>query len=172
VADGASAGGVGRSEFASLMSALAAGVGVVTVRDADGAPRGLTTTAVTSVSAAPPLLLVCLDRSSRTLPALLAGDHFAVNFIGAPHGDVCSLFASKAEDKFAGLEWRPGPEGVPLLPAHAIAWAVCRTRDVHEAGDHVIVVGRIDAAQGPGDDADPLLFYRSAYGRFRPVAPG
>jgi flavin reductase (DIM6/NTAB) family NADH-FMN oxidoreductase RutF len=166
-----SKGGVDRPQFAAVMSALASGVAIVTVRDGGGLPLGLTTTAVCSVSAEPPLLLVCVDRSSRTLPALLERSHFGVNFVGTPHGELCTLFASKAEDKFAGIAWRAGPHDVPVLEEHAIAWAVCQTQQVQDAGDHVIVVARIDAAKPPGDDADPLLFYRRSYGRLKPLDP-
>ena len=90
------------------MSAFPTGVAIVTTLEPDGTPRGLTTNAVTSVSAEPPILLVCVDRNSRTLPALLHTKRFVVNFMRSDHVEICQLFASKADDKFAAWRGRPG----------------------------------------------------------------
>ena len=92
---------VDRSTFFQIMSAFPTGVAIVTTVEEDGTPRGLTTNAVTSVSADPPILLVCVDKDSRTLPALRASRRFVVNFMRDDHAEICALFASKADNKFA-----------------------------------------------------------------------
>jgi flavin reductase (DIM6/NTAB) family NADH-FMN oxidoreductase RutF len=155
--------------FFGIMSAFPTGVAVVTAVDAGGAPRGLTTNAVTSVSAEPPMLLVCVDKASRTLPALLAARRFAVNFVSTGRHDLAAAFASKADDKFAGVAWRPGETGAPLLVEDALAWAECETEQEIEAGDHWILVGRVVAGQPPDPEAVPLVYFRRAYGHFAPA---
>src|SRR4051795_7408100 len=106
---------VDRDTFLRVMSAFPTGVAIVTTLEADGTPRGLTTNAVTSVSADPPILLVCVDRNSRTLPALLHSKRFAVNFMRDDSAEISRTFASKADDKFDRVAWKPGLGGIPLL---------------------------------------------------------
>jgi flavin reductase (DIM6/NTAB) family NADH-FMN oxidoreductase RutF len=149
------------------MACFPAGVAVVTTLDADGTPRGLTTTAVTSVSLHPPLLLACVGRGSRTLPALRRARAFAVNVLDAGHAHVALRFGSKAEDKFAELAWTPGPDGQPILHDHCIAWTECRTRSEVEAGDHMILIGEVVYGAADGD-RDSLVYFRRDFGRFEP----
>ena len=109
------------------MSAFPTGVAVVTTLDADGEPRGLTTNALCSVSAEPPLLLVCVDKESRTLPALLHSRRFVVNFLAERRDELARLFASKTDDKFGGVAWEPGLGGMPCLREDSLAYAECET---------------------------------------------
>src|SRR5205085_6098345 len=118
---------VDRTTFAEIMASFPSGVAIVTTLDESGEPKGLTTSAVASVSAEPPLLLVCVDFTSRTLPALRAGGRFLVNFMRAGTAELCRRFASKAEDKYGSVAWRPTESGMPLLYEDAIAWAECVT---------------------------------------------
>jgi flavin reductase (DIM6/NTAB) family NADH-FMN oxidoreductase RutF len=154
---------VSRDELLAIMSAFPTGVAIVTTLEPDGTPRGLTTNAVTSVSADPPLLLVCVDRSSRTLPALLHTKRFVVNFMRSDHEEICRLFASKADDKFSRVAWTPGLGGVPVLHEGAVAHAECLTVDELEIGDHVVVVGRVEAGSAPAPDDVPIVYFRRAY---------
>jgi flavin reductase (DIM6/NTAB) family NADH-FMN oxidoreductase RutF len=160
--------GVDPYVFRHVMGAFAAGVAVVTTVEEGGQPRGLTTTAVTSVSLDPPLLLVCVSRQSRTLPALRRAGRFTVNLLDAEFSAVAHHFASTLDDKFAALTWRPGPNGCPLLHEHALAWAACRTENELEAGDHVIFIGHVveaDASTG----SSPLTYFRGRYGSWSPA---
>lgn len=154
---------VERSTFFQIMSAFPTGVAIVTTLEPDGTPRGLTTNAVTSVSAEPPILLVCIDRDSRTLPALRRSRRFVVNFMRDDHAEICELFASKAEDKFASVAWTPGLDGVPILHEGAIAHAECVTLDELEIGDHVVVTGRVEAGDGPAPDDVPIVWFRRGF---------
>ncbi|HEU0337021.1 MAG TPA: flavin reductase family protein [Gaiellaceae bacterium] len=154
---------VGRSDFVAIMSAFPTGVAIVTTLEPDGTPRGLTTNAVTSVSAAPPILLVCVARDSRTLPALLHTKRFVVNFMRDDCADVCTLFASKADDKFAQVAWTPGLGGVPVLHEGAIAHAECTTLEKLEIGDHVVVTGLVEDGSPPDPAQVPIVYFRKSY---------
>ena len=157
------------TRFAEIMRSLAGGVAVVTTLDEHDRPRGLTSTAVSSVSADPPLLLVCVATTSRTLPALRHRRRFVVNFMGAGADDACARFASKQEDKFAGVEWEPGPGGLPVLAGVATGWAECATVEEIGAGDHVILIGRVQDGAGGRDPAPPLVYYHRTYGSWTPL---
>ncbi|MGD0196856.1 MAG: flavin reductase family protein [Solirubrobacteraceae bacterium] len=151
--------------FQRVMGSFPAGVAVVTTRDADLRPCGLTTTALASVSLDPPLLLVCVDLASRTLPALLHARTFAVNVLEVGHSSLARHFASKVDDKFAELAWTDGASGLPILREHCVAWAECQLRTELEAGDHVILIGEVVdgwAAQ----DGQSLIYFQRGFGRF------
>jgi flavin reductase (DIM6/NTAB) family NADH-FMN oxidoreductase RutF len=150
-------------EFVAIMAAFPTGVAIVTAVDVDGTPRGLTTNAVTSASLDPPILLVCLDLTSRTLPAVRRSGRFAVNFMSAGCEAVCRKFASKADDKFDHVRWEPGLGGVPLLSGHAVAFAECVVRDDLEVGDHAVLTGLVEAGSPPESAGEPLVYFRRAY---------
>jgi flavin reductase (DIM6/NTAB) family NADH-FMN oxidoreductase RutF/nicotinamidase-related amidase len=168
------AGGLDQAQFAELMAVLASGVAVITTRTRDGAPKGLTTTAVCSASADPPLLLTCIDRNSRTLPTLRETEAFVVNFMRTGQEDVCRKFASKRDDKFDQVGWDRTESGLPVLRDHVIAWTECRTIAEYDAGDHVILLGHIEAGKVPEDDGGPLVYYRRGWGMWhpQPTTPG
>ena len=160
---------VDRQTFFDIMASFPSGVAIVTTLDRDGTPRGLTTTAVASVSADPPLLLICVDLGSRTLAALRDRRRFVVNFIREGRSELCLRFASKADEKFSGVEWRPIESGLPLLVDDALAWAECETVDEIETGDHIVLFGRVLSGAGPSDDGSPLMYYRRSWGVWSPV---
>jgi flavin reductase (DIM6/NTAB) family NADH-FMN oxidoreductase RutF len=155
---------VDRATFTEIMASFPSGVAIVTTLDEEGKPKGLTTSAVASVSAEPPLLLVCVDFTSRTLPALRTGGRFLVNFMRAGTAELCRLFASKAEEKFESVAWRSTESGLPHLHEDAIAWAECVTVQEIEAGDHAVLLGRVEAGAPPGPGEQPLVYYRRAWG--------
>jgi flavin reductase (DIM6/NTAB) family NADH-FMN oxidoreductase RutF len=159
-----------REDFFSIMGAFPTGVAIVTTLDARDEPKGLTTNAICSVSAEPPLLLVCVDRSSRTLAALRHAKRFVVNFMSDGRADLCARFASKSDEKFQGVRWEPGLGGMPLLAEDALAYAECTTEQELEAGDHVILIGRVEAGRPPDPSSLPILYYRRTYGSTRTAA--
>lgn len=147
--------------FRDVLGAFPTGVTIVT---APG-PAGMTTNAFSSVSLDPPLVLVCFDRTSRTLPAVRRAERFAVNFLRAGDEELAQLFASKAvaKEKFREVAHAES-HGVPVLDA-ALAWLACDLDRLIDAGDHVIALGRVlDLRLGAGD---PLLFFRGEYGELR-----
>jgi flavin reductase (DIM6/NTAB) family NADH-FMN oxidoreductase RutF len=152
-----------KATFFSLMSAFPTGVTVVTTLDAQGQPRGLTSNAFSSVSADPPLLLVCVDKRSNTLEALQSTRKFVVNFLREGRGPLSDRFASKLSDKFDGIAWRPAANGQPVLHDDVLAWAECTVEAEVPAGDHIIFIGRVEAGQPPAPDSQPLMYFRRTY---------
>jgi flavin reductase ActVB len=161
--------GISRQAFFEIMASFPSGVAIVTTLDGDAVPRGLTTTAVSSVSADPPILLVCVDLGSRTLAALRASRRFVVNFMGEGRSHLCLLFASKTEDKFAGVEWRPTAGGLPLLHHDVLAWAECATIHDVEIGDHALLVARVEDGGVQPELEPPLMYYRRSWGVWTPT---
>ena len=160
---------IARETFFEVMASFPSGVAIVTTVGTDGAPRGLTTTAVTSVSAHPPTVLVCVDLGSRTLAALRATRRFVVNFVGHGRSALCLLFASKADDKFDRVSWRATGSGLPLLHEDVLAWAECSTVHDLEVGDHVILVARVEDGAFVPELGPPIMYYRRSWGVWSPV---
>jgi flavin reductase (DIM6/NTAB) family NADH-FMN oxidoreductase RutF len=154
---------IGVDEFRRVLSHFASGVTILTTRDSDGRPVGLTASAFTSVSLEPPLVLVCVDRKARCHDAFDTADHFAVNVLGAHQEDLSRRFASaELDDKFDGLAHAPGALGAPLIEG-ALAHIECVRVSAYPAGDHTILVGRVEASAV--GDGHPLLYYRGRYDR-------
>jgi flavin reductase (DIM6/NTAB) family NADH-FMN oxidoreductase RutF len=143
------------------MGHLPTGVTIVTSRGADGAPCGLTANAVASVSLDPLLVLVCMDRTSVTHGFITAGGKFAISVLSSEHEALARRFASgQRGGRFDGVELEESATGSPIL-AHALAWMDCRVSQIHQAGDHSIVVGEVlscDAREGK-----PLVFFRGEF---------
>ena len=148
-------------QFRSAMGSFAAGVTVVTTLDGDGTPHALTATAFSSLSAEPPLCLVCVDKQSRAHGPLTVGGKFAVNMLSEGQRDMSGHFASKAEDKFEGIEWTAGEAtGCPLLPG-VLATVECEIVDILAGGDHDIFIGRMLGVEV--HEGRPLLYWRGNY---------
>lgn len=152
------------AKFRQVLGHFPTGVTVVTAAADDG-PVGLAVGSFSSASLDPPLVAFFPAKSSSSWPRIEAAGSFCVNILGAEQEEVCRRFASKGDDKFAGLGWHPAPSGAPLLDG-ALAWIDCDVESVVDAGDHHCVLGRVRELE-VGDDAHgPLLFYRGGYGRF------
>jgi flavin reductase (DIM6/NTAB) family NADH-FMN oxidoreductase RutF len=152
--------------YRRLMGFWATGVSVVTARSGEG-PAGATANALTSLSLEPPRALVCFDISSRTLHAVRESERFAVNVLAAGQEEVSRLFATKAtqEEKFAAVACHD-EHGAPVIEG-CLAWFVCSLESELKTGDHVVAFGRV-LAGGHLSEAEPLLYYRSAYLAFDP----
>ena len=148
--------------------AFATGITVITSTDDEGASCGFTANSFTSVSLEPPLLLVCAAHGVSALPAIRARRAFGVNILSEAQEHVSRRFTQRGIDRFAEAIWRPGAHDVPLLEG-ACATFACRVLQDIEAGDHVILLGRID-----GFSADqlvrPLLYHRGRYAELGPAA--
>ena len=155
-----------KADFCAIMAAFPTGVTVVTTVDAEGRPRGLTSNAVCSVSADPPLLLVCVDTEARTLPALRHAKAFVVNFLKEGRGELCRRFASKEEEKFVDVHWCRAANGAPRLCEDALAYAECVTEQELDIGDHVILIGSVVGGRPPEPGERPLTYFRRSYGGF------
>ncbi len=136
--------GVGDTAFRELMNVFPSGVAVVTTRDAEGTPYGLTRTSMCSVSLRPPILLACLHNHSQTLAAVLRQGAFAVNLLHAGGRGAAEVFAAAGGDRFAAVDWARTPScGLPWLTSDAHAVAECGVVEAKVAGDHVVVFGEV-----------------------------
>lgn len=151
------------AKFRQVLGHFATGVTVVTAAS-DAGPVGLAVGSFASVSLDPPLVAFFPDSGSSSWPKIEAAGSFCVNVLSEDQEDVCRRFASKSDDKFAGLGWRPAGSGAPLLDG-ALAWIDCDIESVTVAGDHFCVVGRVRDLD-VGHEGRPLLFFRGGYGRF------
>ncbi len=149
-------------DFRSVMGRLAGGVVVVTGRGAAGEPRGLTATAVCSVSLSPPLVLVCVANRSQTLAAIGETGRYAINVLSSEGIEDSRRFASADERKFDGVGWTPAPGGSPLLPG-LLAWVECDVERTIEAGDHTVFIGRVTDGRVEREGADPLVHFDGSY---------
>ena len=151
------------AQFRKVLGHFPTGVTIVTGWAGD-VPAGFTIGSFTSVSLDPPLVLFCAASTSSTWPRIRAAGHYCVNILREDAEEMCRSFAEKGADRFAGVGYTLGASGAPVLDA-SLAYIDCDIEAEHEAGDHVIVVGRVhdlDVAH----EGRPLLFFRGGYGRF------
>lgn len=149
--------------FRTALGRFGTGVVVVTARH-EGQPVGLTCNSFTSVSLDPPLILFCPAKTSTTWPRIAAAGTFCVNVLAESQQQVCASFARTGVDKFAGIDIEPaGRVNAPRI-AGALANLECQIASVQEAGDHLIVIGRVLALSH--EEGAPLMFYGGTYGRF------
>lgn len=144
------------------------GVTVITTRDEDGTPRGMTANSFTSVSLDPPLLLVCVAKSASSYPAFTNAGCFAVNILHEGQVDVSGNFASKSPDKFQSVTHDHIHTGAPVL-TDSLTWFDCTTYNTVDAGDHAILIGQVRAF-GTSPTA-PLGFCRGRYASVKDPLP-
>ncbi len=145
-----------RNAFGIFMT----GVTVVTTHDEEGNPLGFTANSFSSVSLDPALVSVCLSNTSKNYDAFVNAKGFAINILSESQKDVSNTFARPVDDRFATVEWRRGPFGAPLFEGVS-AWFDCSTFKTVEAGDHLILIGKVEAfdtSTAPG-----LGYARGAY---------
>ncbi len=149
-------------EFKQALGRWATGVTIVTARDGETI-HGMTVSAFTEVSLAPPLVLFCADKSANTLPLVQAGRVFAVNVLARDQDGLSNRFASKRDEwrRFEGVDWDAGETGAPLLRG-AVSNLDCRVVAQHDHGDHIVVVGEVVSVQS--FDREPLLYFSGRYG--------
>jgi 3-hydroxy-9,10-secoandrosta-1,3,5(10)-triene-9,17-dione monooxygenase reductase component len=150
--------------FRDALGRFATGVAFVTAAP-DGEPAGLIVNSLTSVSLEPPLIAFCPSRSSLTWSRMRRAGRFGVNILGRKHERFAKRATPAGADRFAGLNWKLGPRGVPLL-TDALATLECEIVAEHPAGDHWIVVGRVDDVR-TSPLKDPLVFFAGAFGALR-----
>ena len=149
--------------FKLAMSHFVSGVTVVTTEH-EGRLYGLTVASFASLSLHPPLVLVCIEKSVKSHDAIAESGKFGVSILGEDQADLSNRFASRAEDKFAGIGLRTGELGVPLLET-ALTTLECRLHETLPGGDHSIFVGEVITAQTR--EGAPLVYFRSGYRAIR-----
>jgi len=158
---------ISSDEFRKLLGRWTTGVTVVTACSGD-VIHGMTVSAFTEVSLDPPLVLVCCDVTSNTHEVMAEGGVFAVNILARDQESLSNRFASKKDEwrRFEGLSWETEVTGSPILP-DTVAALDCRVVAAHEAGDHVVYVGEVEALRVDAT-REPLLYQSGTYGRFSP----
>ncbi len=156
-------GSARRDEFPLTMSRFAASVTIVTVRLGDEI-HGMTATAVCGVSVTPPLLLVCVIKCARTHTLILKSGIFAVNLLHQRQRDLADRFAGRHPDiaeRFRDVAYCRDATGAPILE-DSLGYYDCRVVAAHDAGDHTIFVGQVEAA-GRLHTGHPLIYHQGKY---------
>jgi flavin reductase (DIM6/NTAB) family NADH-FMN oxidoreductase RutF len=146
--------------FRAALGRFASGVTVVTTCDGEGRDHGMTVSAFCSVSLDPPLVLACIGHEASMHPVALHADRFGVSILAAGQEALARRFADQRSDRFDGVGYSRGKLGVALLD-DALAHLECAVIDRRDAGDHTIVVGRVDVAVC--HRGRPLVYYRGGY---------
>ncbi len=150
-------------EFRKASGYWASGVSIVTTRDSNGRPYGLTMNAVTSLSLDPPLFVICVDNKSETLEPMKQSRIFGINILAADQQALSNGFAQKNPDKFAEVSFEWGNLGAPLLNGRLLGLE-CEVTAIHPEGDHHIFVGKVTGLTPTSDEqAEPLVYFRGRY---------
>lgn len=151
------------AEFRRALGAFVTGVTVVTTIQPDGSPRGFTANSFTSVSLDPPLILVCIAKTASSYAVFSQTKHFAISVLAEDQKAVSGVFASKAADKFSQVAWHRRVTGAPVMEGAAASFD-CATHEVIDAGDHIILIGRV--LDFIHTASSPLGYCRGAYVNF------
>ncbi len=160
---------VAPADFVAAMAKAATGVSVVTTDGAAGR-FGITVSAVSSVSAEPPMVLVCINRKSPAVAAIAANARFAVNMLAGHQAEIARTFAGRPEQgapyDFSAHDWSAGATGLPRL-GEAAACFECHVDTGLDAGTHRIFIGRVVAAEA--GSLEPLVYAARDFGRPMPL---
>ena len=150
--------------FRRVLGHYPTGVSVITAVEPDGGQVAMVVGSFGSVSLDPPLVAFFPDRKSSSWPRIERASKFCVNVLASDQEALCRQMSRSGADKFAGVSHRLSANGSPILDG-AVAWIDCDIHAVHEAGDHLIVLGAVKEleVQKP---AKPLLFFQGGYGEF------
>jgi 3-hydroxy-9,10-secoandrosta-1,3,5(10)-triene-9,17-dione monooxygenase reductase component len=149
-------------ELRRVMGHFATGVTVVTTKDGEDAPFGLTANAFASLSLNPPLALICVDKAAQCYSCFEGSKIFAINVLGEEQEDISRRFATKGAQKFNGIPWHKSESGLALLDG-AIGHIECKVVHTYDGGDHTIYVGQVLRAKTTGER--PLIFFKGKYTR-------
>ena len=156
--------GIDPQIFRRVLGQYPTGVCIITAETAEDGRSGMVVGSFTSVSLDPPLIAFLPATTSSTWPKIQRAGSFCVNILSADQETVCRTFFGSAGDKFASIQTTPAGSGAPIIDG-AVAWIDCDIEDVHDAGDHYIVVGRVRALDSAVRHL-PLIFFQGGYGAF------
>lgn len=149
-------------DYRTALGCYATGVAVVSLLDEGGLPRGVTVNSFNSVSLEPPLVSFCIDRAAYSFSSFQKAKHFVVNVLAEEQQALSVRFASPHPDKWDGIAYETWESGAPILPG-CLVNLECALDALHDAGDHIILIGRVTKlALGPAGSR-PLLYFRGAY---------
>ena len=154
-------------KFRNALGWFTTGVAVVTTCVDGGKPIGITINSFSSVSLDPPLVLWCLDKKSDTVSIFGKATHFTVNVLREEHREISSRLARKGDHSLEEVDLVDAESGCPALK-EALAHFECEIEARHDAGDHVIMIGRV-LKFDQAEEGRPLLYHRGAYQMLPPV---
>ncbi|WP_082497592.1 flavin reductase [Pseudorhodoferax sp. Leaf267] len=153
---------IDQKEFRRALGSFPTGVAIITTRDRDGTPTGLTCNSFSSVSLEPPLVLWSLRKASKSIEIFRGARSFVINVLAEDQDHLSSRFAtSSIADKFDGVAWKTGYDDMPLVD-DCVARFECSVFQQHDAGDHIVFIGQVQAFEVVREE-DPLVFYKGAY---------
>lgn len=151
---------VSPDEFRSVLGRFPSGVTVVTTKARDGSDQGMTVSAFCSVSLEPPLVLICIEKTASAYDALTTAPGFVANILSASQEQIARRFSIIDIDRFEGVGYSRSQNGFAVLD-DVLGVIECATFAMHDAGDHTIIVGEVEAARA--ENRTPLLYYRGGY---------
>ena len=143
-----------------MLGRFPSGVTVVTTKNGDGSDEGMTVSAFCSVSLDPPLVLICIEKNASAYKALTTASGFVVNILAASQEQIARRFSIIDIDRFEGVGYSRSQNGFAVLD-EVLGVIECATVAMHDAGDHTIIVGEVEAART--QNGTPLLYYRGGY---------
>ena len=149
-----------QDEFRNALSRFASGVTVVSTKDAAGKLHGITVSAFCSVSLEPPMVLICVEKSTVSHYAFEESGVYVVNILRSTQSSASERFAAPYTDKFEDVEFYSGIDGVPILK-DALASLECRLTFAYHGGDHSIFVGQVENVIVR--EGDPLVYFQHEY---------
>lgn len=150
-----------QQQFKQALGNYPTGVTVVTTFTEDHQPVGLTVNSFASVSLDPTLILWSIDKKSSLLDSFVKADKFAVNILAEEQADICTLFATKVEDRFGQCAWETSERDLPILNG-AQSQLECKTFQQVDAGDHIIFIGEVLHIHN--EEKSPLLYHKRNFG--------
>jgi flavin reductase (DIM6/NTAB) family NADH-FMN oxidoreductase RutF len=148
---------IDEQELRNVLGCFATGVVVATTLGDAGRPVGLSVSSFNAVSLDPPLVLWSLARTAASYSAFSLTSNFAINILSSEQADVCRKLSQPSDEKFEGVSWRHGEQGMPIL-SDTLATLECRTHCQHEGGDHTIFIGEV--INLAASDRAPLIYHR------------
>ncbi len=156
-------------EYRRAIGTFATGVAVITTAR-EGQLKGITVSAVSSVSLEPLLLLVCIARGAHIHPYMVESGVFTVNVLASDQEAMSRQFSGRQHENrdLFGHPHRIGETGAPILD-NTLSFLECRMQACLPGGDHDILLGEVVSAGVPRPNAEPLLYHRSGYTGVRPA---
>ena len=151
-------------DFRKVLGKYPTGVTLVSSKDDQG-PFAMVIGSFGSVSLDPPLVQFMPAKESETWSRIKKTGRYCVNVLGEQQLDLSNSFFNKDKDPFEAIHWSESTLGSPIIEG-CVAWIDCLIGDVHEAGDHYIVIGEVQGIGATEKDEGPLLFLGGAYGSF------
>jgi 3-hydroxy-9,10-secoandrosta-1,3,5(10)-triene-9,17-dione monooxygenase reductase component len=149
--------------FRAVLAHFGSGVAIVAGLDGE-TPVGYTCQSFMSLSLTPPLIAVAPSIASTSWPRIASGGSFTVSILSSEQESLARAFSVSGGDKFRAVAWSSGRTGAPRI-ADALGWVDCDIATIHEAGDHLLVIGAVRAVASA--HGQPLMFYRAGFGTFR-----